>query len=117
MIAPDHPLPVAAQCRLLDISRGCVYYQPVPISEADLRLMRRIDELHLEYPYFGSRRLQVKLREDGLAVGRRHLVTLPSASSGQGCGAWASRPCTASRARRWVIDSIRFTRICSKMSR
>jgi putative transposase len=76
MIAPDHPLPVAAQCRLLRISRGCVYYRPVPISKADLRLMRRLDELHLEYPFFGSRRLQVKLDEEGLSVGRRHLVTL-----------------------------------------
>jgi putative transposase len=69
-------LPVVAQCRLLRIFRGCVYYQPVPISKADLRLMRRLDELHLEFPFFGSRRLQVKLREDGFAVGRRHLVTL-----------------------------------------
>jgi putative transposase len=76
MIDKTHHLPVAAQCRLLAISRGCVYYQPVPISEADLRLMRRLDELHLEFPFFGSRRLQVKLYEEGLAVGRRHLVTL-----------------------------------------
>jgi putative transposase len=76
MIDKTHALPVAAQCRLLTISRGCVYYRPTPISEAELRLMRRIDELHLEFPFFGSRRLLVKLREDGFDVGRRHLVTL-----------------------------------------
>jgi putative transposase len=76
MIDTAHALPVAVQCRLLDISRGCVYYQPMPIAETDLRLMRRIDQLHLEFPFFGSRRLRVKLCEDGFEVGRRHLVTL-----------------------------------------
>ena len=76
MIDPAHVLPVAAQCRLLEISRGCVYYRPTPMSEFDLRLMRRIDELHLAFAFFGSRRLLVKLREDGFDVGRRHLVTL-----------------------------------------
>jgi putative transposase len=76
MIDKTHPLPIAAQCRLVNIARGCVYYQPTPISEADLRLMRRLDELHLEYPFFGSRRLLVKLREEGVDVGRRHVCTL-----------------------------------------
>lgn len=76
MIDKTHPLSVAAQCRLINIARGCVYYQPTPVSEADLRLMRRLDELHLEYPFFGSRRLLVKLREEGFAVGRRHVCTL-----------------------------------------
>jgi putative transposase len=76
MIDKTHCLPVAAQCRLLGISRGCVYYQPVPISEAELRLMRRVDELHLAYPFFGSRRLLVKLREEGFEIGRRHVRTL-----------------------------------------
>jgi putative transposase len=76
MIDKSHDLPVAVQCRLLDISRGCVYYRPTPIAEAELRLMRRIDELHLHFPFFGSRRLLVKLRADGFEVGRRHLVTL-----------------------------------------
>jgi putative transposase len=76
MIDKTHPLPVAAQCRLVNVARGCVYYQPTPISAADLRLMRRLDELHLEYPFFGSRRLLVKLREEGFDVGRRHVCTL-----------------------------------------
>jgi len=76
MIDRAHELPLAAQCRLLGVARGCAYYRPVPVSEADLRLMRRIDELHLAFPFFGSRRLRVKLREDGFDVGRRHLATL-----------------------------------------
>jgi putative transposase len=76
MIDKTHDLPVAAQCRLLDISRGCVYYKPVPLSEADHRLMRRIDELHLEHPFYGSRRMLVPLRQEGFDVGRLHVRTL-----------------------------------------
>ncbi len=76
MIDRAHELPLAAQCRLLRIARGCLYYRPTPVSETDLRLMRRIDELHLAFPFFGSRRLRVKLREDGFDVGRCHLATL-----------------------------------------
>jgi putative transposase len=76
MIDKTHALPVAAQCRLLDISRGCVYYRPVPVSQADLHLMRRLDELHLEHPCFGSRRLVVLLGREGIDVGRQHVRTL-----------------------------------------
>jgi putative transposase len=76
MIDKTHRLSIVAQCRLLDISRGCVYYRPVAIAPQELCLMRRIDELHLQYPFFGSRRLLVKLREEGFELGRRHLVTL-----------------------------------------
>lgn len=76
MIDKTHTLPVAAQCRLLDISRGCVYYRPVPVSAADLTLMRRMDELHLEHPTFGSRRLLAVLRREGFHTGRQHVRTL-----------------------------------------
>ena len=76
MIDKTHELSVAAQCRLLDISRGCVYYRPTPVSAGELRLMRRIDELHLEFPFFGSRKLLLQLRGEGFDLGRRHLVTL-----------------------------------------
>jgi len=76
MIDKTHALPVAAQCRLLDIARGCVYYRPVPVSATDLAIMRRLDELHLEHPCFGSRRLVVLLGRDGLNVGRQHVRTL-----------------------------------------
>jgi putative transposase len=76
MIDRDHRLPVKRQAELLGISRGSVYYQPVAIPEAELALMRRIDRLHLEHPYAGSRMLRDFLRLQGVEVGRRHVATL-----------------------------------------
>ena len=76
MIDREHPLSVVRQARLLEISRGAVYYQPRPTSEADLALMRRIDELHLEHPFMGARMLRRMLLREGIRVGRRHLGTL-----------------------------------------
>ena len=76
MIDREHPLSVTRQARLLEISRGCVYYQPRPTSQADLVLMRRIDELHLEHPFMGARMMRRQLRHQGIHVGRRHLSTL-----------------------------------------
>lgn len=76
MIDRTHELAVKRQAELLNISRGSVYYHPEPISEADLALMRRIDELHLEHPFAGSRMLRDMLRREGLEVGRRHVATL-----------------------------------------
>jgi len=76
MIDRTHALPVKRQAQLVGISRGTVYYQPEPICAADLRLMRRIDELHLELPFAGSRMLRDLLNTEGFAVGRRHVATL-----------------------------------------
>jgi putative transposase len=76
MIERGAKVPVKRQAQLLDLSRSSVYYQPRPISERDLRLMRRIDELHLEAPFYGSRKLAAQLRRDGHDVGRRHVRTL-----------------------------------------
>ena len=76
MIDRDHKLSVSRQAGLLGISRGSVYYQPRPVSSADLALMRRIDELHLDYPFAGSRMLKGLLRQEGLRVGRLHVGTL-----------------------------------------
>jgi putative transposase len=76
MIDRTHPLPVTRQSELLHISRGSVYYLPKPISEADLMLMRRIDALHLEHPFAGSRMLRDLLRQEGVHVGRKHVATL-----------------------------------------
>ena len=61
---------------MLNISRGSVYYLPQPVSPADLALMRRIDELHLEHPFMGARMLRDQLKRQGFAVGRRHVRTL-----------------------------------------
>lgn len=76
MIDRSHNLSVARQAELVGISRGTVYYHPEPIPESDLRLMRRIDELHLEHPFAGSRMLRDLLRREGTEVGRRHVGTL-----------------------------------------
>jgi putative transposase len=76
MIDPEHDLPIKQQAAVLDISRSTVYYEPRPISEEDLWLMRRIDELHLNYPFAGSRMLRGLLWQQGLEVGRRHIKTL-----------------------------------------
>jgi len=76
MIDREHPLSVTRQARLLEISRGAVYYQPRPTSEADLALMRRIDELHLEHPFMGARMMRRQLQRQSIHVGRRHLSTL-----------------------------------------
>lgn len=76
MIDRDHKLPVNKQCRILKLSRSSIYYQPRPITELTLKLMRRIDELHLEYPFAGSRMLREMLFKEGWKVGRRRVRTL-----------------------------------------
>lgn len=76
MIKPEHDLPVVHQCELLDLARSTAYYQPEPVSEADLVLMRRIDELHLKWPFLGARRLRALLNTESFTVGRKHVGTL-----------------------------------------
>jgi putative transposase len=76
MIEKEHRLPVTRQVELLQISRGCAYYMPVPISQADLDLMREIDKLHLEYPFAGARMMRDFLKKLGYRVGRRHVGRL-----------------------------------------
>jgi putative transposase len=76
MINTTHRLSLTRQAELLELSRASLYYQSVPVSEADLRLMRRIDELHLELPFLGSRMLRDLLVHEGFAVGCKHLATL-----------------------------------------
>ena len=76
MIDPEHALPITRQAQLLDMSRGSVYYLARSASQADLQLMRRIDELHLEHPFMGARMLRDQLIRVGIRVGRRHIATL-----------------------------------------
>jgi putative transposase len=76
MIDPRHELPITRQAELVGISRAAVYYVPRPVSESDLALMRRIDSLHLEYPFAGARLLKKLLRAEGCEVGRKHVATL-----------------------------------------
>jgi putative transposase len=72
----DPVLQVTAQCRLLKVARSTLYYQAVPVGSDELAVMRLIDELHLEYPFYGSRRMAVVLRDDGWAVNRKRAQRL-----------------------------------------
>ena len=76
MIDREHELSVALLAVMLDISRSSLYYLPRSVSPGDLALMRRIDELHLDYPFAGARMLRDLLGREGFAVGRLHVSTL-----------------------------------------
>ena len=76
MIDRAHQLSISGQARLLGPSRGSVYYQRRPPVAADVALMRQLDELHVEYPFAGSRILRDLLRQKGQRVGRLHVTTL-----------------------------------------
>jgi len=76
MIDRGHALSITRQAQALGISRSGVYTLPRPVSDADLALMRRIDELHLDYPFAGSRMLQGLLAAEGRTAGRLHVSTL-----------------------------------------
>lgn len=68
MINGEHPLPLTRQCRLLNLSRSCIYYTPVLVSDKDRDLMRLMDEIHLEYPFMGSRGIKNELWNKGHKV-------------------------------------------------
>ncbi len=76
MIDRTHALPVSHQAKILGLSRGCIYYQPVPLSGSELALLHRLDKLHLAHPFAGSRMLRDLLRLEGFSVGRKHVRTL-----------------------------------------
>jgi putative transposase len=76
MIDRSHALPITRQAKVLNVSRGSVYYRPRPPSTADLALMRRMDELHLEFPFAGSRTLRKLLIAEDFQTGRQHVTTL-----------------------------------------
>jgi putative transposase len=76
MIDAAHDLPIRRQAELLEVSRSNVYYLPRPASETDLAVMRRIDELHLNYPFAGARMLRDMLNREGIPIGRKHVSTL-----------------------------------------
>ncbi len=76
MIDREHDLPITKQAEVLRISRSSVYYLPRSVPEADLAIMRRLDRLHLEFPFAGSRMLRGLLAAEGSKIGRRHVKTL-----------------------------------------
>jgi len=76
MIDRGHGLPLRRQAAVLRLSRSSLYYEPRPVPAADLAIMRRIDELHLDYPFAGSRMLRDLLRGEGVAIGRERVASM-----------------------------------------
>ena len=76
MIERDGLLSLSRQCALLGVSRSSQYYRPKGESAEDLALMRRMDELHMAYPFYGSRQLMRHLRREGVAAGRHRIRRL-----------------------------------------
>ena len=70
MIDKEEELPITRQCALLDLCRSGVYYQAAPVRAKDLELMRQIDEIHLTWPFYGSRNIRNELWGRGYDVGR-----------------------------------------------
>jgi putative transposase len=76
MIDRGHGLPLRRQAEVLRLSRSSLYYEPRTVPAADLAIMRRIDELHLDYPFAGSRMLRDLLRGEGVAIGRERVASM-----------------------------------------
>jgi len=96
MIDRTHALPLTRQAAALGISRGAVYYTPRSVSAWDLALMRRIDAVHLDFPFAGARMLRRLLRPEFPGVGRRRISTLMRQ---MGIAAIAPQPGTSRRHR------------------
>jgi putative transposase len=96
MIDRTHDLPVSRQCQILSLARSTAYYQPQEVSEADLAIMRRMDALHLEHPFAGSRMLRDMLKREGHQIGRKHVATLMKK---MGIEALYKKPNTSARHR------------------
>ena len=76
MIQVQEQLAIRRQCELLGVNRSGLYYEPVGTSREELALMRRIDELHLRWPFYGSRKLCAALHAEGVGVNRKHMQRL-----------------------------------------
>ena len=104
MIDRAHKLPLVSQAACLNISRRSIYVVPEPVSAADLALMRTIDELHLKFPFAGSRMLRDLLAAEGSTIGRRHVTTL---MRNMGIEAVYRRPNTSTRGCRQIRRHVR----------
>jgi len=76
MIDRSHDLPLTRQCEIVSVSRSSVYAPAKPVSPFELMPMRRIDEIHLKYPFYGTRRIRLELHKENIYVGRRRIGTL-----------------------------------------
>jgi hypothetical protein len=109
MIDREHDLPITKQAEILKVSRGSFYYLPRRVSSADLAIMQRLDRLHLEFPFAGSRMLPGLLALQGCKVGRRHVRTLMRRMGIERCIAGRVRPSPS--------PAIRSIRICCAVLR
>jgi putative transposase len=76
MIEPEAGLSISRQCALLGVARSSFYYRPRPESAEEFELLKRLDRIFTDHPVYGSRRLQVALRREGISVGRRRVRRL-----------------------------------------
>lgn len=76
MIDKESELSITKQCQILKLSRSSIYYHPAQLSEKDLKLARETDEIHLKYPFYGSRKIRNELWDRGFKVGRGYVATL-----------------------------------------
>jgi putative transposase len=77
LVERDDPVvPIVAQCRLLKIARSTLYYRAAPVDPDDLAVMRRMDELYLASPFYGSRRMVAVLRREGVVINRKRVRRL-----------------------------------------
>ena len=109
MVDMDAQVSVRRQCELLQLNRSGLYYEPVQDSAESLALMRRIDELHLEFPFYGSRKLTIELRGEGHAVNRKRVQRLMAVIGHRVSGAEAEYKPGSARTSGG-------TRTCSEMS-
>ena len=76
LVEPNDPLSMRVQCELLGVNRSSLYYEPVEPDAEQLGLMRRMDELHLKHPFFGSRMMTQMLKAEGRIVNRKRVQRL-----------------------------------------
>ena len=108
----SHTLSLSRQVDLLGISRGSLYYEPRPVSDADLKLMRRIDELHMEYPFASSRMMKGLLRQEGFAAGRLHIATCMKTMGIEALYRWpnTSKPAPGHKIYPYLLRKLAVTR-------
>lgn len=111
MISPCPQLSIRRQCEILGIIRSGYYYEPCPETEENLRLMRRLDELHLEHPVYGSRRLLVLLRREGHRVNRKRVCRLLEVMGIEAIypRRWTSQPGAGHRIYPYLLEGLEIT--------
>jgi putative transposase len=75
-VSPENILSISHQCNLLDMPRSTYYYQPKPLSPRDIQIMNAMDEIYMDFPYYGARKISQALKRKKYKVGRKHIRTL-----------------------------------------